>query len=221
TSHQQGPRHCYNTPGNYSVTLLVTNANGCSSTLSLPAYIHVYAMPHASFIASPVTTDILHPEICFNNTSSGANTWNWNFGDSASGTSTAQNPCYTYQAVGKYCAKLVVRSIHGCLDSTEFCIEIQPISTLYVPNAFTPNGNSLNDSFYAQGTNIDPGHFNLMIFDRWGNLIWETTTWGSGWDGKANGGQKIAQEDVYVWKIVCQDLEGIRYNLVGHVSLIR
>jgi gliding motility-associated-like protein len=221
TSHLQAPRHCYNSPGNYSVTLLVTNATGCSSTLLLPNYIHVYPMPVAAFTPSPLSTDILHPEICFANNSTNAASWHWSFGDTANSTSTAFSPCFTYQAVGTYCTKLVVASKNGCLDSTESCIEIMPISTLYVPNAFTPNGNGINDLFFAKGTNIDPDHFQMMVFDRWGNLIWQTNSWGDGWDGKANGGKNIAQEDVYVWKIICLDLEGKRYNLIGHVSLIR
>jgi gliding motility-associated-like protein len=221
TSHQQAPKHCYTIAGNYSVSLLVTNAAGCSQLLLLNNYIHVYPMPRAAFVPNPTSTDILHPSICFNNTSTNAATWNWTFGDSANSTSTAFNPCFTYQSTGKFCAELYVQSIHGCRDSTEQCVDILPISTLYVPNAFTPNDNGLNDLFFAQGTNIDPSHFQMWVFDRWGNLIWQTSEWGQGWDGRANGGKMIAQEDVYVWKIECLDLEGQRYNLIGHVSLIR
>jgi gliding motility-associated-like protein len=61
----------------------------------------------------------------------------------------------------------------------------------------------------------------MWIFDRWGSLIWETKKWGEGWDGRANGGKDIAQEDVYVWKIKCYDALGKKHAMVGHVSLVR
>ena len=71
------------------------------------------------------------------------------------------------------------------------------------------------------GNDVDPDFYELSIFDRWGNLIFKTASWGEGWDGKAKDGSKIVQQDTYVWKINLKDHEGQRHNLIGHVSVIK
>ncbi|HTL82559.1 MAG TPA: T9SS type B sorting domain-containing protein, partial [Bacteroidia bacterium] len=92
-------------------------------------------------------------------------------------------------------------------------------ATIYVPNSFTPTGNGLNDIFMPVGTNINEDKYHFMVFDRWGNLIFDTHTWGTGWDGTYKGNK--CQIDTYVWKVDAQDLEGYNHRLIGHVNLIR
>ncbi len=213
--------YCFNNPGSYNVTLQVTDNNGCSSQLTLNNYINVYAQPTAAFTMSPQTTTIMDPTICFTNNSINANSYTWFFGDSANSTSTLVNPCFTYTDTGTYCVKLAVKTNNNCVDTIINCLIIEPDVAIYVPNAFTPNGDSWNNTFFPQGVGIDPNQFEMWIFDRWGNLIWHTTTWGQGWDGRANGGKDIAQEDVYVWKIVCRDVNSLKHSLIGHVTLIK
>jgi gliding motility-associated-like protein len=213
---------CFVNPGGYNVTLNITDNNGCTNTLVMPNYIVVHPNPSADFTMSSTSVSLLEPTVCFNSTSVGATVLSWNFGDPQSNTgSNASNPCHTYSDTGRYCVTLAVRNSFGCPDTVEYCLDVLPDVTLFVPNAFTPNGDGFNATFFPQGVGIDASDFKMWIFDRWGNMIWSTTTWGEGWDGKANGGSKVAQEDVYVWKIRCKDLTGKVHDRVGHVSLIR
>ncbi len=214
---------CWNTPGSYSVTLTVTDNNGCISTITVPNMITVFANPVAAFTPTPSSTSILNPTICFTDNSVNAATWLWDFGDPLDqfNSSTLQSPCHTYGDTGVYCVKQVVTTTNGCPDSITICIYILPDFTLYVPNAFTPDGDGTNDFFFPKGEGIDEDKFEMWIFDRWGNNIWYTQKWGNKWDGAANGGKKIAQEDVYVWKINVYDFLGKKHSYVGHVSLIK
>ena len=215
--------YCYLTPGSYDVFVTVTDINGCVNSATAVGMINVYPVPVADFTMSPQPTTILNPIICFTDLSIGASQWSWDFGNPSdlNNTSTLQNPCHTYGDTGRFCVTLTALNSFGCWDTTTYCLIIDPDFTLYVPNAFTPNGDGNNEVFVPEGIGMDKNEYVLYIFDRWGNLIWQTDTWGKGWDGRANGGSEIAQEDVYVWKIVCKDIFGKQHQYVGHVSIIK
>ena len=222
TSQNPGPI-CFNLPGSYNVSLSVVDNNGCSSTTVINQMITVHPNPQAGFTPSADSISILNPTICFTSTASGASTYFWDFGDPGDqfNNSTQTNPCHTYSDTGLYCIKQVVATQYGCTDSVTYCVWVMPDFTFYAPNAFTPNGDGINDLFFPLGEGIDPNKFEMWIFDRWGNNIFYTQRWGEGWDGKANGGAKIAQEDVYVWKCVVYDFLGKKHSYIGHVSLIK
>jgi len=215
------PTFCFNTPGSYDVSLTVVDNNGCQNSLLMPALVHVWPNPVADFTFGPQPTTMLNGLINFTDQSQLANSWSWSFGDILNGTSTIQNPSYTYNDSGNYVVTLWVTSIHGCRDSIQKTLRIDPDFTLYVPNAFTPNENGLNETFFPKGVGIDESRYKMWIFDRWGNMIWFTESWGKGWDGRANDGNDIAQEDVYVWKIQIYDYTGMKHDFIGHVSLIK
>jgi len=114
----------------------------------------------------------------------------------------------------------VVANINGCVDSTLLCVEVLPEpGDIYVPNTFTPNGNGLNEIFMPVGFNISTEGYHFMVFDRWGMLIYETRTWGDGWDGTYKGNK--CQIDTYVWKVDARDIAGTKFQLIGHVNIIR
>jgi gliding motility-associated-like protein len=199
-------------------TCTITDSQGTTATTT--ATIMAYATPFACFSASPSTTTISAPTIHFSDCSSQDVTgWAWTFGDQASSTSNDQNPVFTFSDTGRYCVNLIVQNSDGCTSSTTNCVYVSPEWSLYVPNSFTPNGDGVNDFFFAYGVNIR--EFRIWIYDRWGNMIWTTDNMDQGWDGKANGGKKIAQEDVYVWKIRFHDVFDKKHDMVGHVSIIR
>jgi gliding motility-associated-like protein len=221
-SSVQNPYHCFNA-GTFDATLIVTDNNGCRDTVTHPGLIIVHANPVANFSLGPQPTTILEPNICFTDHSTpDVISWYWNFDDpNDQTTSTIQNPCHVYSDTGTYCAALIVTNQYGCWNSAVNCLYIEPYYTLYVPNAFTPNEDGVNDVFIPVGDDVDPDNYELMIFDRWGNLIYHTTTWGDGWNGMAKNGTKLAQIDTYVWKINLKDRAGQRHQLIGHVSLIK
>jgi gliding motility-associated-like protein len=221
TSTQQNPMHCYSTPGVYTVILTVTSASGCTNTITMTNYIDVFANPVAAFTANPQPTTELDPTIYFTDGSTGANQWSWTFGDTATLSSTLQNPSYTYGGPGCFQVVLTVTTNNGCIDTASQIICIDPDVTLFVPNAFTPNNDGINDFFTAKGIGLDPDKFEMWIFDRWGNMIYYTQDINAGWDGKVQGHDNVVQEDVYVWKIKAMDVMGHKHNLIGHVSVIK
>jgi gliding motility-associated-like protein len=222
TSTTQNPNHCFNTPGQYTISLTVTSNAGCTSTFNVNNYIDVYANPVAAFTAAPQPTSELDPTVFFTDASTGGVTsWLWSFGDTTNATSTLQNPFFNYQVAGCHNAVLTVATSNGCTDTTAQIICIDPDVTLFVPNAFTPNGDGVNEVFMPQGIGIDPDHFEMWIFDRWGNMIYYTDDFYQGWNGKVQGHEEICQIDTYVWKIKAVDVLGGKHNLIGKVSLIK
>jgi gliding motility-associated-like protein len=220
TSTSCSPSHCYTGQGTFNASLTLTDINGCVNTST--ATVIVYPVPVADFYGSPQPTTILEPNIQFTNASSGAVIIlnSWNFGDPNNTTSTLANPAFIYQAVGSYPVSLVVSSDHGCIDSITKIIKIDDEYSLYVPNAFSPNGDGVNDMFFAKGEGIKD--FKLYIFDRWGQQVFFSDDIYKGWDGRFQSkGTEIVQEDVYVWKIECKTPKGEAKMLKGHVSLIK
>jgi gliding motility-associated-like protein len=216
------PTYIYSTPGTYTVTLTVTDGNGCVNTSTHPGMITANPLPVSCFTSGPQPTTILEPKINFSDCSIGSITsFYWEFGDALNSTSNQQSPQFIYEDTGTYVVKQVVCTGAGCCDSSSQYVIISDFYRLYIPNAFTPNNDGYNSLFMPKGDGLDETTYSFMIFDRWGDLVFKTEKWGTGWDGKANGGSKIAQEDVYVWKITVKDKLGRDHNFTGHVSLIK
>ncbi len=213
--------HCYQIAGIQNVSLNVTDVHGCKASVTRMAYIDVYPLPSSAFSASPQPATIISPTITFTNRSSGAQSWIWSFGDISGASDTAQNTRYKYLDTGCYAVMLVAKSIQGCLDTSRSTVCIEPYFTFYAPNAFTPNDDGKNDIWLPEGMYIDPADYELSIYDRWGNRVFETTTWGKGWDGRINGGSAIAQVDAYAWIATLKDFHGNRYTYRGLCNLIR
>jgi gliding motility-associated-like protein len=206
--------------GTYNV--LVTDANGCSSQMAVT--IATSGKPTAAFTNSPDTVDLLDAQVFFTDLSTGgASTWVWNFGDPNDPTgSTVQNPSHTYSDTGIYCITLIVTDPGGiCSDTTVHCLKVESPFTFYIPNTFTPNMDGNNEIFTGYGTYIKT--FHILIFDRWGNLIFESKDINKGWDGKVQNGHsgRLVQEDVYVWKVSVTDFNDKVHNYIGHVNMIR
>lgn len=223
TSIFQDLFHCYNNdslylPAFYSPILTVTSDSGCVKTLSKNNYITVYPNPNASFTVEPKNSTIIDPVISITDLSVGANYWNWNFGDMT--TSVLENPpAHTYSDTGTYQLTLITSTQYNCADTTFQTIVIEPDFVFYIPNAFTPNDDGVNDTFTGKGIFIK--EFEMSIFDRWGNLIFLSTNISKGWDGRANHGNEIAQQDVYVYVIKVIDFKNKKHNYKGIVTLAR
>jgi gliding motility-associated-like protein len=219
----KNPRHCFNTPGTYNVTLTVTDNHGCTATLTTTNMITVYSAPTPAFTVSPQPTTILSPTIQFTDASTdayGIASWFWNFSDPTDPVNSAQqNPTHTYGDTGIFCAMLTVTNIHGCKDSITECLVISPQYTLYIPDAFTPNGDGKDDIFIPSGSNFT--NFQMYIFDRWGMLIYKTNDITKGWNGGVNNNSRICQEDTYVYLIQATDPFGQQHRYIGKVTLLQ
>jgi len=220
SSSNQNPAYCYKTPGIYSVKITATSDSSCSSTLTKQNYITVYTNPVANFTATPQPTTILNPTIQFTDNSTdayGIAQWNWGFGDASDSNSQNQNTSHTYHDTGTYCADLMVMNIYGCIDSATNCLVIAPLFTLYIPSAFSPNGDGLNDIFEAKGDYIKS--FEIYIFDRWGVEVFHSTDIANGWNGEFKN--KSCQEDAYVYVITVYDSENTKHSYTGTVNLLK
>ncbi len=218
TDSVQNPVHIYLHSGQYQVSLTVTSDNGCQHTVTIPNAVTVYPQPLADFQPSPPETNILNPVITFYNLSQGANYYQWNFGDGS--TSGQVTPTHTYQDTGWYQVQLLVMNQYGCIDTVMKWVYIEPITTLFIPNAFTPNGDGLNDLFMVKGINILD--VKLAIWNRWGDMIYYTDDAISyPWDGSVINSSHQAKQDVYVYEAWVTDVFKRKHRHVGRVSLIR
>jgi gliding motility-associated-like protein len=200
--------------GTYTANLTVTDVNGCTST-GTNVTANVYPIPTAAFNVTPPVVNIMEPLVTFNNTSS-AGSYQWNFGDG--NTSTQLYPTHTYGDTGTFTVQLIVTTSHGCTDTAYGTVYISDVFSLYVPNAFTPNGDGRNETFTPVVTGYD--FYEFWIFDRWGEMIYYSTKAGTPWDGTYQG--KIVKEDVYVWKVHAKEKDSARHhNLVGHVTIVK
>ncbi|MCB0396547.1 MAG: gliding motility-associated C-terminal domain-containing protein [Flavobacteriales bacterium] len=213
------PVHTYDLPGTFYPSLTLSLSSGCTFTFDDTNGILVYDLPQADFTTNPDPGVIFDP-IQFIDLSTDATYWLWTFGDPNYSYSNLQNPTFVYLDSGNYEITLLVENMYGCTDTITRWLEVKPRYYLYVPNVFSPNGDHKNEYFFPVGENIDPQNFVMYIFDRWGNEIFQTTSI-QGWDGTANEGSEIQQEDVYVWLILSSDAEGRPIRLMGHVTLIK
>ena len=224
TSNSQNPNHCFvndsvYSPNSFSVNLKVTSDSGCVSTLTKNNYITVYANPNAAFTAIPKTTTIIDPIISVTDFSIGADSWNWNYGDGSVPLTTSLQAPYTYADTGIYIITLITSTQYGCADTAYETIIIDPEFAFYIPNAFSPDGDGLNDNFIGKGVFIK--EFKMSIFDRWGNLIFYSNDKNKPWDGKANHGSEIALRDVYVYSIQVTDFKNKEHLYKGTITLSR
>lgn len=218
SSTQQNPTHTYTTSGNYNVTLTVVSDSGCTNTVSINNAVTVYPGPDAAFEPDPALQNILNPNFDFINLSTGALTYNWTFGDG--GTSSIFEPNYTYKDTGNYLVTLWVVNSYGCPDSVSHWVRVDPIFSWWVPNAFTPNGDGVNEGFNIQGEYIVD--VELSIFNRWGARIFQSSGKSNRpWDGSIEGESQLAQEGTYVYQVKVIDVWGKQHEKVGHVHLVR
>lgn len=214
--------HLYNTPGCYDVTLTVTSIDGCVRDTSIQDFACAYDYPTADFMMNPQPTDITNPYINFTNQSMGNTNNYWLFTSGIPNASFETDPQAEFPAdtAGTYLVELAVSNSRGCTDTIQKEVVINGLYLFYVPNTFTPNGDGNNDYFIPTGDGVDWTKYNLMIFDRWGEKLFETNDIMQGWDGTFNG--TPVQTGVYVWKVKAKEFyRNIKTEHSGHVNLLR
>ena len=176
SSAQNPPTICYNTPGNYNVSLIVTSQYGCSDTVKMPM-IKVFPWPDAEFCVAPAVAPTTNPVFNFCDMwSNDVVQWSWNFGDNDS-DHVNTDPVHSYSATVlnndfySYQICIRVQNSHGCWDTTCKVVEIIPEFEFYIPNCFTPNSDWVNEMFYGKSRGVKK--YNIWLFDRWGNQIWD------------------------------------------------
>ncbi|WP_341902616.1 Ig-like domain-containing protein [Fluviicola taffensis] len=210
----------FNQEGVYDITLTVTNANGCISSLTNTDMITIHPEVDADFTVDHTQQTVLNTLFQFTNTSTGATNYTWDFDD---GTySNLTNAVHAYDEVaGVYTVMLTASNSFGCRDSATMVISVVDELYWFVPNTFTPDGDEVNNYFkpiFSPG--FDVKDYSFLIFDRWGEIIFESKDMNVGWDGTYNN--LISKEGIYTYKITLKERNlDKRYEIIGHVNLLK
>lgn len=227
TANATNPVYTYTNPGTYTVTLIVQGPEGSSDQMIQEQIIHVYPSAVAAFIVTPNQVNIPSQPVYCINLSQNATNYVWNFGDG--GTSTTANPVYYYQSEGIYSIELIANNQNNCPDTLELIDVVRTIASgnISFPNAFTPTGISSNGGYYDpmsfDNDIFFPLHngvseYKLQIFNKWGELLFESNDVNRGWDGIYRG--ELCPQDVYVWKVSAQFVDGQKTEQSGDVTLL-
>jgi gliding motility-associated-like protein len=198
-----------------SYTVKGTSATNCSSTAV--GTVTAFLQPTAAF-DDLSTINLSNAKIAFVDKSTNAASWTWNFGDAV--TSIEQNPQHTYADTGKFVIGLRVVSNGGCVDSIFHDVRIIPDLLIYIPNAFTPDENGVNDGFSFKSSGLTANGFEFRIFNRWGEQLFYTTDITAAWKGDDTKGTACPQ-DIYVYSIIIKDGFGKEKKYLGNITLIR
>jgi trimeric autotransporter adhesin len=215
-ANESNPSHLYYVPGNYPVSLTVTTPAGCVSSANQNVEILFYPLPVADFVTSPGVTNVFNGKVSFVDRSSYAVSWLWEFGDGAS-KSIEQNTSHYYNEIGDYKVTLTITNVAGCVDKHTEEVNINPF---YIPNAFTPNGDGVNDVFYYAGYQLDVLSYEMNIFNRWGQLVFAGAGENESWKGETATGDE-APQGTYVYRIIVKTKGGQEHVFNGQVSLVR
>ncbi len=210
--------HTYPITGQYPVTLVVNAPyGGCTDTFGFEAF--AQPLPQASFVYLPNVPSNLEPQVSFSDISIDAVDWTWDFGDGA--TSPLRNPVHVYQDTGLFEVELIVFNVYGCRDTAVRVLDVIPRFTYFLPNALTPNEDGVNDIFKGVGVLDKISTFNLTIWNRWGNLIYQTTNPNDAWNGRINNDGETVPAGVYVFTVEIVGGRGERYEERGTVTVVR
>jgi gliding motility-associated-like protein len=199
--------------GLYNVNLEVLNSNGCR--ISLDSFVEVYPNPTAGFDYTPKDIYISDPEVFFEDKSLGNVVgWDWDFGDNNS--STQQNPSNIFNVGGTYQVVLFIEDNNGCIDSISQNVLVKDELLIFIPNAFSPNNDGLNDVFRITGLGFD--NIEMSIYNRWGEKIYESNDFKE-WNGIYRGAD--VQTGVYLYMMTITDSKGWKSYRSGEIHLVR
>ncbi|MDF1698127.1 MAG: PKD domain-containing protein [Saprospiraceae bacterium] len=212
------PSHVYEEVGNYSVNVDITSPIGCTISNNFSNWITILDSPTAGFSYSPENPSIFNKTVDFTDESIGATAVLWNFNGIGS---VNPNPSFTFPDTGFVEVIQIVTHPTGCTDTAFVILDIEPLVTLHMPNAFTPNNDGLNDTFKGKGFFDGFNKYQMNVWNRWGEKIYETNDPNQGWNGQKNNNGTNSPLGVYVYTITYEGPRGEQKELKGHVTLIR
>jgi gliding motility-associated-like protein len=183
--------------------------------------VQVWPNPTAGFSYDPIHPSIQEPEVHFYDSSSGANSKFWTI--STGDTILQDNFMYIFpkEDSATYIVKQFVSTGKGCSDTAAMRVIVDFVTTFYVPDAFTPDGNDVNETFGPKTYGVQVEDFRMEIYNRWGEQIWVTDTFGVEWDGSILGSGEQADKGAYTWVIYYREQTGLMQVQRGNVLLLR
>jgi len=218
TSTDQDPMNTYLDAGLYDVSLTVMTDSACVDTVTLlkPELITVLPIPVAGFVVEPNEVTVLDPIVNVHDGSLDAITWYYVMGDGS--TYNIPNFIHGFVEGGVFYVMQVVTNEFGCVDTAYQKVVVND-HLFFAPNAFTPDGDGINDEFLPIVTGAH--EYELLVYDRWGEVIFDTGDPKKGWNGKVKGSDTDAPIDTYVYKAVVVDIGDNEREYLGHVTIVR
>ena len=216
----------YNTAGAYDVKMNIITDDGCKDSITFDDYITIYPVPNADFTYAPEDPSYVNSTIQFFDQSStpfGENeSWEWELQSEAHFiTAEGETTVIEFPDSGMYETTLTVTNNYGCEDKKVVNVEVEDSYLFYIPNAFTPQSDGLNETFGPITRGVDNSTYKFTIFNRWGEQIFESTSPEYWWNGELENGRAV-QMDAYVW--VCtfrKSTDNRQVSLTGTVSVLR
>jgi len=208
--------------GLYDLQMIVTSYEGCVDSMSFADAMEVQFKPVANFNHSPNPVKMFNTDVFFQNNSINGDTYQWFFESGSPSYSSENSPHISFPdgEAGTYDVRLITTSALGCVDTMDYELIVFPEVIIYAPNTFTPDGDEHNQNWRVHMEGVDKADFELLVFNRWGEMVWESHDMTIGWDGTYNG--KILPVGTYTWIIRTKDLLNDNiYTYNGSVNILR
>ncbi|MGB0839809.1 MAG: PKD domain-containing protein, partial [Chitinophagales bacterium] len=207
--------HVYENVGDYQVTFVAVDSMTCNFDHETMVFVSAFDYANADFTMSHEIIEVGYP-VSFTNLSTNADSYLWDFDDGA--TSDETSPNHTYTQANEYEVCLTAMNNENCNDSTCLELLVIPPIVIGVPNAFSPNNDNVNDVLLVEG-GLGIEFMELNIYNRWGELVFQTNDPNEGWDGQYEGNNQ--EMDVFVWTLVANLISGRQVSQHGNLSLVR
>lgn len=215
TSTEAYPTTTYLKPGVYPVKMIAYDTTTCNKVDSATATVTVVAPPQASYTFAPVIAKVNTPTQFTNTSSADAVQFLWSFGDGQ--LSTERNPGHQYNTTGTFDVCLIATNATGCADTLCQKVSAIVVPLFDVPSAFSPNSDGLNDVFLVKAFGVDK--FEMKIFNRQGQLVFQSNDPKIGWDGRYKGAAQPM--DAYAYEVTLVFTNGTKASKAGSVTLLR
>jgi gliding motility-associated-like protein len=216
-------QHVYNTTGLWDIIVSTISDYGCTYSDTLYTLVETTQPPVAQFVIQPNPTTIYNTHVTCDDWSSGVPVqWQWSAPDAIPTSSTQLEPWFLFPEVaGEYYITLTVTDAYGCWDTITHKFIIEDAMLIFVPNTFTPGGaDEWNNVFRWSILGINESEFHMEIWNRWGQIIWETRDPHSYWDGTYNG--QLVPDGSYSWVIQATNkLDAGRRSFIGTINIIK
>lgn len=222
TSSEEAPVFVFTAAGQHDIVLTAFGENGCMSLQNALQFVTVHPAPQASFSLDESVISELDPVVGADNWSIGADDYAWYVDGQIYSTEFEPQFELTFAPNHEYRICLESTTEFGCNDSTCHSLFVEGEFWIYAPNTFTPDNDGVNEVFKPIVSGIDESTFLLSIFNRWGELVFETTDPNQAWMGNHQGGKHYVPNGTYVWRVAAHH----KYNADvisegGHVTIIR
>lgn len=192
-------------------------ANGCTFEYTDTVHVTVYDSPEANFYFNPDPARVNEITEFVDISHGNPKVWEWYLDGQY--VANEERPSHVFTESGEHLVTQIIFDDNGCTDTMEHTIEVIGDFMVYVPNAFTPDGNGVNNTFRPIVTEVDPDGYEFLIFNRWGEVIFQTYIIDAAWDGTYL--DENVRDGVYIWKVIVTDNVGLEHEYVGHVTLLR